>query len=123
MKYWLCTKRGYSSICEESYEEYYPVVGTLVETEDNELPESTHSDDEWVKISKDDYKKAIKDENYIFKYDGVHCIGKCTECKNFKEDIYIRASDGNIYEGIDCLSKGRVIKSSNTFDNCCELKE
>lgn len=107
MKYWLCTYLGESIDSQEQYEEVYPCLGALFVGKNNEEPPCTHIDDKWVEISKEEYEKAMDDPNHIIKYDGFHCIGKCTECKNWIKNKHI------------CNETDKVITNPGVFKNCC----
>ena len=106
MKYWLCIFKGEKDSQDKS-EEVYPVVGSLFVSKNNELPPIIHSEDKWVEISQEDYENAMNDEDYVIKYDGVHCIGKCTECKEYIKNKKI------------CNETDEVIKYPNKYKSCC----
>ena len=107
MKYWLCIYRGGEIDTQEQYEEYYPVLGSLFVSKKNEKPPTIHKDDKWIEISQEDYENAMNDEDYIIKYDGVHCIGKCTECREWINNKKI------------CNETDKVISNPKKFKNCC----
>ena len=111
MKYWLCIYRGEEIDTQEQYEELYPVVGSLFVAKKNEEPPTIHKDDKWVEISREEYENALNNEDYIIKYDGVHCIGKCTECLNWKNKEHL------------CIEKNQKISNSGTYKNCCIFKD
>jgi len=110
MKYWLCIYRGEKINCQEQYKEVYPVIGSLFLAKYDENPPTIHNDDKWVEISKEEYEKAMNDNNHVIKYDGYHCIGKCTECKEYIEKKHI------------CNETDKFIKNPGVFKNCCVYK-
>lgn len=111
MKYWLCIFKGEDTNSQEQYEEYYPIIGSLFVSKKNEKPPMDHNDDQWVEISQEEYEKAMNDENYIIKYDGVHCIGKCTECQRYISKKHI------------CEEDDHIVKDQGVFKNCCIFKD
>lgn len=105
MKYWLCINS------EDSHEEVYPVIGSLFLSKKNENPPMINENYKWVEISKEEYEKAMENSDHIIKYDGYHCIGKCTECKEYINRKKI------------CNETDEVIKNPNKFKNCCVFKD
>ena len=111
MKYWLCIYRGEEIDTQEQYEELYPVIGSLFVAKKNEEPPTIHKDDKWVEISQEEYENAMNNEDYIIKYDGIHCIGKCSECLNWKNKGHL------------CIEKNEKINNPGVYKNCCIFKD
>jgi hypothetical protein len=107
MKYWLCIHRGHTSNTQDNYEEVYPQVGSLFVSKKNEKPPKIHEEDKWTEISQEDYENAMNKEDYIIKYDGQHCVGKCTECKEYIKKKKL------------CNEDDHIVTNPNSFKSCC----
>ena len=115
MKYYLCVIREGKNFIDESSNEVYPTIGSIYVSKNDEYPECAEENDKWIEISKEQYDKFCEDANYPIKYDGIHCVGTCYECKkcfeikNIKRKPHVKCEVYQDFEKID----------PETYKSCC----
>lgn len=115
MKYFLCIVRNGKNFFDENSETSFPNVGSIYVSENDKMPECIDTDDKWIEISKEDYEKFCEDYNSIIKYDGIHCIGTCLECRKHIDDIV-----SNKKKFVACEDKDNLIEiDPELYKSCC----
>ena len=108
MKYWLCYEfHKEKSKGKRSQEIAYPFLGALFVGKEDQEPPKVHDDDKWIEISQKQYENCMEDPTFVIRYDGLHCIGNCLECKRYIAKKKI------------CEEDDHKVKNPKEYKNCC----
>ena len=84
--YWICVDPGSlldlknPSMLKRAMQEVE--IGAVMMTTKNREPK-IYSTEVWKEITEELYEERLAHPDDVFCYDGIHCIGDCTDCRHF----------------------------------------
>lgn len=118
MKYFLCIIRDGKNYFDDNSKTEFPNVGSIYAAKDDLIPECADENDKWVEITQEDYDKFCENYNSIIKYDGIHCIGTCSECTKCVNKIIKHKK-----KFVVCENKDNLIEvDPEWYKSCCIIK-
>lgn len=121
-QYWICVCIGHFWEAEDENANNFLHLGALQKTKFGEKPKKFTKQEVWKEISEYDYEEALRNDNHVINYDGVHCIGQCNECIKYigrflPTGRYIRCDQEKP------LYSDMTFEDETCFHACCIIKE